>query len=110
MAEAIDAELAKGFSPEDQVERLAACHRGMVAKGQQRIADTRKALKARLAGYEADMRALKADMRALKAAYDRDTVYLAELIAEAKDKAARDTEADKRIVAASKAALFALAE
>lgn len=113
IAEAIADDLASEFggkvidftkpSPEAEVERLADAHRRMVAKSSQRIAETRKSLKTRLASLEGDK-------RSLRAAFDRDTAFICELIAEAKDKAERDTAADRKLVAASRAALDALAE
>lgn len=98
----IAAELAKlkRENPEAELERLAKAHRGMVAKCSQRISDTRKGLKATLASLEADR-------RALKAAYDHDTQFIMERIADAKATAERDIEADRRLVAMSKAALEA---
>ena len=101
MAQAVDTELSKMLRPEEQAERLAAGHRSMGAKSQQRAADTRKALKAKLAGYEADR-------RSLKARYDEDMALLSQFIAETKEQAERDINADKRILASSKAALDAL--
>jgi hypothetical protein len=87
--------------PENEQDRIAAAHRHSITKRKQRIADTKKGLKATLASIAAARKEEKA----------RHEAALAEFVereAEAKAQAARDIDADQRIVSSCEAALEVL--
>ncbi|MES0071880.1 hypothetical protein [Mesorhizobium sp. M0058] len=89
------------MDPETELERLAKAHRLGVAKYDQRIADTRKQMKAEVA-------MLDADRKAEKLRHDAEMAAIAERIAEARAKADKDIAADRRLSASCSAALDAL--
>lgn len=84
--------------PENEQDRLAAAHRHSIAKRKQRIADTKKNLKATLAS-------IAAARKEEKARHEAALADLAEREIEAKAQAARDIEADQKIVSSCEAAL-----
>lgn len=88
--------------PENEQERIAAAHRHSITKRKQRIADTRKGLKATLASIA---KARKEE----KARHDAALADLADREAEAKAQADRDIDADRTIVSSCEAALEILA-
>ncbi|PWJ88413.1 hypothetical protein C8D77_111136 [Mesorhizobium loti] len=91
----------KAMDPETELERLAKAHRLAIAKYDQRISDTRIAMKA-------DVARLDADRKAEKARHDVEMAILGERITEARIKAERDMSADRKLVASCKAALTEL--
>jgi 1,6-anhydro-N-acetylmuramate kinase len=98
-ADSIDAALLKS-NGEAEMERMADLHRQMVAKHEQRIADTRKGLKGALA-------TLAASTKAEKKRHDDAMAAIAERTAEAREVARCDIETDQKIAAASRAWLKA---
>lgn len=84
--------------PENEQERLASANRKAITIRKQRIADTKKGLKATLAS-------ITAARKEEKARHDAALADLAEREAEAKAQAARDIEADQKIVSSCEAAL-----
>jgi 1,6-anhydro-N-acetylmuramate kinase len=98
-ADRVDAALLKS-NGEAEMERMADLHRQMVAKHEQRIADTRKGLKGALA-------TLTASAKAEKKRHANEMAAIAERTAEAREVAASDIETDQKIAAASRAWLKA---
>lgn len=90
------------LSPEGELEKVADVHRRCLAKYKQRCADTRRALKATVS-------TLEADKKTLKARFEMDMANLQQQIADAKERAAVDIEADRQLAASSQAALDVLA-
>lgn len=84
--------------PENDQDRIAAAHRHSITKRKQRIADTKKGLKATLAS-------ITAARKQEKARHEAALAELAEREAEAKAQAAKDIEADQKIVSSCEAAL-----
>jgi len=84
--------------PENEQERLASANRKAITIRKQRIADTKKGLKATLAS-------IAAARKEEKARHDTALADLAERETEAKAQAARDIEADQKIVSSCEAAL-----
>lgn len=84
--------------PENEQDRIAAAHRHSITKRKQRISDTKKGLKATLAS-------IAAARKEEKARHDAALSDLAERETEAKAQAARDIEADQKIVSSCEAAL-----
>lgn len=84
--------------PENEQDRIAAAHRHSITKRKQRISDTKKGLKATLAG-------IATARKQEKARHEAALVELAEREAEAKAQAAKDIEADQKIVSSCEAAL-----
>lgn len=84
--------------PENEQDRIAAAHRHSITKRKQRISDTKKGLKATLAS-------IAAARKEEKARHEAALANLAEREAEAKAQAARDIEADQKIVSSCEAAL-----
>lgn len=109
MAEAVADEIETGLrtvqfdlqEPNTEAEQLIEVHRGRMARHDQRMADTRKSVKERVAQLDA----LK---KALRAKFNAELAVIEESITSAKEKAARDIAANKRMAAASKAALDVL--
>lgn len=87
--------------PGAELDKLADIHRRHVARYDQNVAETRKALKERVAELEATKKALREKYQAELAALD--VTILA-----ARDKSRLDLVALKRMSAASKAALEVL--
>lgn len=84
--------------PENEQDRIAAAHRHSITKRKQRISDTKKGLKATLAG-------IATARKQEKARHEAALAELAEREAEAKAQAAKDIEADQKIVSSCEAAL-----
>lgn len=84
--------------PENEQERLASANRKAITIRKQRIADTKKGLKATLAS-------ITAARKEEKARHEAALADLAERETEAKAQAARDIEADQKIVSSCEAAL-----
>lgn len=84
--------------PENEQERLASANRKAITMRKQRIADTKKGLKATLAG-------IATARKQEKARHEAALAELAEREAEAKAQAAKDIEADQKIVSSCEAAL-----
>lgn len=84
--------------PENDQDRIAAAHRHSITKRKQRIADTKKGLKATLAS-------ITAARKEEKARHEAALTELADREAEAKAQAARDIDADQKIVSSCEAAL-----
>jgi len=84
--------------PEKEQDRIAAAHRHSITKRKQRISDTKKGLKATLAS-------IAAARKEEKARHEAALADLAERETEAKAQAARDIEADQKIVSSCEAAL-----
>lgn len=84
--------------PENEQDRIAAAHRHSITKRKQRISDTKKGLKATLAG-------IATARKQEKARHEAALAELADREAEAKAQAARDMDADQKIVSSCEAAL-----
>jgi hypothetical protein len=87
--------------PETEAEALIEVHRRRIDRHGRRIANTRKSLKLAVADLEAKRKALKAK-------FEADMVDIAERIASARDKAARDIAADQRMLKSSETAASVL--
>lgn len=86
--------------PEGDMDRLLTSSRKAIANRQQRIADTKKGLKATLASIAAQKKQAKADFDALMAS-------LAEREVEAKAQADKDIKGDEAYISVCQAALSA---
>lgn len=86
--------------PEGDMDRLLTSSRKAIANRQQRIADTKKGLKATLASIAAQKKQAKADFDALMAS-------LAEREVEAKAQAEKDIKGDEAYISVCQAALAA---
>lgn len=84
--------------PENEQDRIAAAHRHLIAKRKQRITDTERDLRATLAS-------IAAARKEERARHEAALAGLAERETEAKARAARDIEADQKVVSSCEAAL-----
>lgn len=98
-----EATLMELDSADYNVEKMGDMHRRIAAKYEQRIANTRK-------GCRATVASLEGQMKAEEERHAASMAILVERILETKERAEQEIAADRKIVAASKAAIDALTE